>query len=304
MNLLELGLSPLDLEARRSGIYGTDAGRIMAGDWKRLWREKKGLAKPEDLSGVLPVQMGSFTEPLNLAWCLLQEGREIEYFTGSDWQALAWKQMTGRTANRQESAIHATIPWMRCNRDALSTTRHGEPCYLDAKHVGRIGDAVLDRYAPQMTHCALVCGVDYWAISFLVGNSRWEYIEAEVDPFYADQLIGKERAFMDLLAADIEPPEHLEPVAPPPPPRLLRTVDLSDNMKAHWPNYAGELIRLMTDFAATKPAADKNAITRKEIGLLLPEDVGTVIRGQMTIKRNRADNLVFHLPKVNTDEPL
>jgi hypothetical protein len=192
---------------------------------------------------------------------------------------------------------------MRCNRDALSTTRHGDPCYLDAKHVGRTGDATLDRYAPQMTHCALVCGVDHWAISFLVGNSRWEYIESEVDPFYADQLVAKEREFMDLLEGDLEPEDNQEPVAPPPPPRLLRTINLSEGNEKHFPNWGAECVRLMTDFAGTKAAADKNAIARKEIGLLLPEDVGTVIRGQMTIKRNKADALVFHLPKVNLNEP-
>jgi predicted phage-related endonuclease len=34
----------------------------------RLWREKRGEAEPEDLSGVLIVQLGSVTEELNRHW--------------------------------------------------------------------------------------------------------------------------------------------------------------------------------------------------------------------------------------------
>ncbi len=34
----------------------------------RLWREKRGEAEPEDLSGNLIVQLGFATEPLNRQW--------------------------------------------------------------------------------------------------------------------------------------------------------------------------------------------------------------------------------------------
>ena len=34
----------------------------------RLWREKRGEAEPEDLSGNLIVQLGVATEPLNRHW--------------------------------------------------------------------------------------------------------------------------------------------------------------------------------------------------------------------------------------------
>ena len=34
----------------------------------RLWREKRGEAEPEDLTGNLLVQLGLATEPLNRQW--------------------------------------------------------------------------------------------------------------------------------------------------------------------------------------------------------------------------------------------
>ena len=56
------------LTSRRSFIGGSDARVIMGDDEAallRLWREKRGEAEPEDLSGNLIVQLGLVTEPLN-----------------------------------------------------------------------------------------------------------------------------------------------------------------------------------------------------------------------------------------------
>jgi hypothetical protein len=55
-------------EERRHFIGGSDARIIMGDDetaLQRLWREKRGEAEPEDLSGNLIVQLGLVTEPLN-----------------------------------------------------------------------------------------------------------------------------------------------------------------------------------------------------------------------------------------------
>jgi hypothetical protein len=56
---------------RRSFIGGSDARIIMGDDEAallRLWREKRGEAEPEDLSGNLIVQLGLVTGPLNRLW--------------------------------------------------------------------------------------------------------------------------------------------------------------------------------------------------------------------------------------------
>jgi predicted phage-related endonuclease len=59
------------LSNRRSFIGGSDARIIMGADEAALvclWREKRGEAEPEDLSGNLIVQLGVVTEPLNRHW--------------------------------------------------------------------------------------------------------------------------------------------------------------------------------------------------------------------------------------------
>ncbi len=54
--------------SRRPFIGGSDARIIMGNDEAalfRLWQEKRGKVKPEDLSGNLLVQLGLATEDLN-----------------------------------------------------------------------------------------------------------------------------------------------------------------------------------------------------------------------------------------------
>src|SRR5258708_30102790 len=65
---------------RRHCIGGSDARVIMGGDEAallRLWREKRGEAEPEDLSGNLIVQLGVATEELNRSWYERNTGQGI-----------------------------------------------------------------------------------------------------------------------------------------------------------------------------------------------------------------------------------
>jgi predicted phage-related endonuclease len=66
--------------ARRYFIGGSDARVIMGSDEAallRLWREKRGETKPEDLSGNLIVQLGLATEDLNRRWYEANTGHAI-----------------------------------------------------------------------------------------------------------------------------------------------------------------------------------------------------------------------------------
>lgn len=75
-----MSLTPEQKAFRRQGIGGSDANIIMSGDADRilrLWREKRGEIEPEDLSNVLPVRMGSFTEAFNIQWFEEQTGKIV-----------------------------------------------------------------------------------------------------------------------------------------------------------------------------------------------------------------------------------
>jgi hypothetical protein len=51
---MNLGLTAEQIEGRRLGIGGSDAKRVMDGDWLSLWREKTGRAKPEGPMAIQP----------------------------------------------------------------------------------------------------------------------------------------------------------------------------------------------------------------------------------------------------------
>src|SRR5664279_1523049 len=83
MRRLEVAMSlhnSATFSARRSFIGGSDARIIMGGDEAvlvRLWREKRGEAEPEDLSGNLIVQLGSVTEELDRHWYERNTGQVV-----------------------------------------------------------------------------------------------------------------------------------------------------------------------------------------------------------------------------------
>src|SRR6476469_10250157 len=87
---------------RRTFIGGSDARIIMGSDegaLVRLWREKRGEAEPEDLSGNLIVQLGRATEELNRSWYERNTGRQVR--------------------DVQRRVRHSAIPWMAATLDGI-----------------------------------------------------------------------------------------------------------------------------------------------------------------------------------------
>src|SRR5437588_4151120 len=87
---------------RGTFIGGSDARIIMGSDEAaliQLWREKRGEAESEDLSGNLIVQLGAATEELNRSW---------------------YERNTGhRVTDVQRHAKHSAIPWMAATLDGI-----------------------------------------------------------------------------------------------------------------------------------------------------------------------------------------
>jgi hypothetical protein len=99
--------------------------------------EKRGEAEPEDLSDILAVQMGSFTEPFNVAW---------------------FEKNTGHTVECNELPPCDKGPaFMRCTSDGWV---YEEEAVFEAKHCGtRSTDAeIFARYVPQLTHNCICTG--------------------------------------------------------------------------------------------------------------------------------------------------
>ena len=78
--LAELRASADELELRRQFIGGSDANVILSGNDEKivdLWLEKRGDKPAADLSDVLPVLLGSWTEAFNRQWFEQLTGRRV-----------------------------------------------------------------------------------------------------------------------------------------------------------------------------------------------------------------------------------
>ena len=126
----EIGLHPDQPAWRKQGVGGSDANVILSGDAERVlrpWREKRGEAEPEDLSSVLPVMLGQWTEAFNRQWYQRQTGNVV-----ADTGAVA------------ACPIH---DWRRCTLDGFI---YAMGAIWEAKHVSGFAkpDEVLARYIP------------------------------------------------------------------------------------------------------------------------------------------------------------
>jgi hypothetical protein len=197
---------------------------------------------------------------------------------------------------------------MRANLDGTTRTSKGDYAYWDAKHVGRADQAMLLRYTPQMTHCCIILGLDHWVLSVLIGNSKHEVFEQEVDPVFARALIKRERDFWEnYVVPDIDPGDRFEEkVVPPPPAPKLREIAVPTStegiaLAVREENWLTEMLIEVNTFASTLGASTLHAITREKIKAIVPEDVGRIEYGLFTYKRD-GRGITLSLAKGEDDE--
>ena len=132
-------MTPVQHSERRTRIGGSDAPKIVQGLWHDLWLEKTSRAEPEDLSWVLPVQIGIVTEPLNIAFFERASGKDV-FARGSVYR-------------------HPAYHFIGATLDGL-TLINDEPAIVQCKHVSAFAkiDEVEQRYFPQVMHECLVTG--------------------------------------------------------------------------------------------------------------------------------------------------
>src|SRR5438034_6747035 len=157
---------------RRAFIGGSDARIIMGTDEAaliRLWREKRGEAEPEDLSGNLIVQLGKATEELNRSWYERTTGRQV------------------RDVQRQ--VRHSAIPWMAATLDGIV---EGTQAVFEAKFMlpwSFSEEAAAEKYMAQVQHNMWVTHLRTSLLSIITGVGKWIEITSLVDRLYLRLLV-------------------------------------------------------------------------------------------------------------------
>lgn len=263
-----LGLSADAIASRADYIGGSDANTIMSNNDERilaLWQQKRGERQPDDLSGILAVQMGSFTEPLNVAW---------------------FEKQTGDTVTDcGEVVIHEAHKFMRATLDGMVEDPFtGARRVFEAKHTNErdTPETIFDRYLPQLAHNTLCTGAEGAILSVFQGNAKWWMLEYERDEDYSAALIEAEQAFWDCVKSG-EPPAPL-PEPPKPKPKGVREYDMTGNNE--WAALAGT-------YTETLLAAQDHERAKRELKKLVPDDASKCAGYGLAINRDKRGALRF-----------
>ena len=231
--------------ARLQGIGGSDANIICGGDPEkilRLFQEKRGEIEPEDLSSVLPVQMGTWTEELNRYWFQRETGITVDVL--------------------DHPMVHKNHPWMRCNVDGMTVA-----AVFEAKHVNQYkaghGDEVIATYYPQCQHLMAVTQMPLCYLSVFFGTTTWEYFEIQRDEAYIAKLIEAEADFFDCVQTGRIPSACAHLLAPPIAFDDLKSYDMTGSNE--WGYHAAT-------FAANKAAAKAFDDAKAALKKLMPHD--------------------------------
>jgi putative phage-type endonuclease len=253
-------------ENRQAFIGGSDARIIMGSDEAalvRLWREKRGEAEPEDLSGNLIVQLGQVTEPLNRHWYERSTGRQVR--------------------DVQRRVRHSAIPWMAATLDGIV---QGTEAVFEAKFMlswSLSEEAAAEKYMAQVQHNMWVTHLRTSVLSIITGGGKWVEVAIPMDPLYLSVLVSAEKKFWRCVQSGEVP--HLI-MAEPPRPRIeaIRIVDMSSSNS--WAEFAAL-------FRNTRDAFLDHERAKSELKTLVPEDAKEAIGHGIRAKRSKSGAVSF-----------
>jgi predicted phage-related endonuclease len=163
---------------RRYFIGGSDSRIIMGDDETallRLWREKRGEAEPEDLSGNLIVQLGLATEELNRRWYQANTGQVL--------------------TDVQRQIRHPALRWMAATLDGRVETTGA---VFEAKFMlpwSFSEEAAAEKHMAQLQHNMWVVAARSAVLSVITGGGKWVEITTHADPLYQHLIVTAERKF-------------------------------------------------------------------------------------------------------------
>jgi len=255
-----------DSISRRSFIGGSDARIIMGSDEAaliRLWRQKRGGAAPEDLSGNLIVQLGAATEELNRSWYERNTGRRVR--------------------DVQRRVQHSAIPWMAATLDGIVD---GTEAVFEAKFMlpwSFSEEAAAEKYMAQLQHNMWVTHLRTAVLSIITGGGKWVEITIPMDPLYLSVLVSAEKKFWRCVQSG-ETPHLINAETPGPRIEAIRIVDMSGSNS--WSEFAAI-------FRNTRSAFLDHERAKSELKALMPEDAREAIGHGVRAKRSKSGAVSF-----------
>jgi predicted phage-related endonuclease len=253
---------------RRYYLGGSDARIIMSADEAaliRLWKEKRGEAEPEDLSGNLIVQLGVATEALNRAWYERNTGRTVT-------------DIQRRVRHPVNRWMAATLDGMVADPDAVFEAKFMLPWSFSE-------EAASAKHMAQLQHYMWVTNAKSAVLSIISGGGKWVEMTIPADALYQHFLITAEKRFWRCVQTGETPrPFGLEP--PRPAVEAVRVVDMSGSNA--WAQFAGL-------FGETRSAFLDHERAKSELKALMPEDAKEASGYGVRARRSKSGAVSFDL---------
>jgi predicted phage-related endonuclease len=227
---------------RRTFIGGSDARIIMGGDEAalvQLWREKRGEAKPEDLSGDLVVQLGTVTEPLNRRWYERNTGKVV-------------RDVHRRVRHPVLRFLAATLDGRVQEIGSIFEAKFMLPWSFSE-------EAAAAKHMAQVQHNMWVTNSRAAALSIITGGGKWVEIKISADSLYQHLLLTAEKKFWRCVESG-EPPRLFDIEPPRPRIEAVRIVDMSTSNT--WAEFA-------TVFRRTRAAHMEHETAKAELKALV-----------------------------------
>ena len=253
---------------RKDFIGGTDAIRIMNGQWVDLYQEKLGIVEPEDLSGSLPVQLGVHTEQFNLDWWTTR------HQPGFNMAGTRVRMQFG-LGSGDLNAMHG-VP-MFGTADMMCIDSQNKSYLVEAKHTNSFTnmEGVLERYMPQLQFYMFLhknfCQSEGFKddgiyLSVIFGNSKWESKHISYDHAYTMNMISLIVKFWRHVQAKM-PPSNRDAETPD-----ISSIAIDRKVKLDM-NESNEFMSDAHDYVDTLASAKKNESAKKRLLSHIPPDV-------------------------------
>ena len=168
---------------RKNFIGGSDAVKIMNGEWYELWQIKMGFMPPDDLSTILAVQLGVHTEEFNLKW---------------------FEERTEQTVDSHQMVFThriSGVPYKGAVDGMVGSS------IIEAKHTHQNNNMenVLTQYMPQIQLYMRLAESPACFVSAIFGNSKWDYAKVRYDEQYTEGMLTIIKDFWGYVERKEEP---------------------------------------------------------------------------------------------------
>ena len=248
-------------------IGGSDARRIIEGDWHTLWLEKTGQQEPADLSNNLAVQLGVHTEGFNIAW-FNQNQLDNQHHV---------EEQVRYADNVNGVFCRGTVDGFISDKNAI----------LECKHTydRNTMESCIRQYMPQIQFYLMLSKADGCYLSIIFGNRRWECVYVSPDQAYISNMMEHIAEFWRLVESKTEPSIGKQ--------NTTLTTDhiLVDNMIRRDATSDNEFISRCHDYIQYEADAKSFESAKADLKAMVANHEREVYCDLLTIKRDKRGSL-------------